>query len=289
MENNTYVVRAEGGKFSQIFRENGFTGLGWFSGDSALTFDLSKSSSRAYVKEKILENHKNLSSVGLGLSTGMCYRFINEVKIGDKILSPTHGNKVMIGTVVSDCYVEIDNLYDGILRRKIEWGEDVDKEILSEEIKRKLYCNLTFFSVDEELIYDITEESDKNVVDTTEIENVYSGYTYFMKSQTIPNVYKIGKADDYNVRERDLLKDNRYGLFSLKTLGWVKVKEPYKLEKLFHTYYQEFRLSRKNGLEVDTELFITENNLYDMWKKFIKTNYLDDDVMKKEILEYNFS
>ena len=288
MENNTYVVRAEGGKFSHIFRENSFVSIGWFDNESAKSFDISKAARRSYVKEKLSENNNTFSAVGLGLATGMNYRFINEVKIGDKVLSPTYNNKVMIGTVISDCYVEIDEVFEGILRRKVEWGEDIDRDMLSEEIKRKFWCNLTFFSVDEEILFDVTDEQDKNVVDTSEVETSYSGYTYFMKSQSIPNVYKIGKADNINNRENDLLKDGRYGVFNLKTIGWVKVKDPYKFEKLFHTFYQDFRLSRKNGLQVDTELFQTEKNLYDMWKKFIKTNYLDDENMKNEIMEYNF-
>lgn len=289
MENNTYVIRAQGGKLSHILRENGFIALNWFKKENIDNFDIEKAKSRTYVKERLSEIYNEYSSVGLGLATGMNFRFINEVSIGDKIISPTYNNKIMIGKVISDCYVEIDDKFTGVIRRKVEWSEDVDKDWLSDEIKRKLHCNLTFFSVDEEIIIEDTEDIGENIIDVYESENTYCGYTYFMKSQTIPDVYKIGKADDVNSRENNLLKDNRYGVFNLKILGWVKVVDPYRFEKLFHTYYQNYRLFRKNGIEVDTELFKTDKDFYDMWKKFIKINYLDNEEMKDEIIEYNFS
>jgi hypothetical protein len=285
MEHNTYVVRAEGGKFSHIFRDNGFVGIGWFDNESAKTFDITKAVTRTYIKEKLMENNTNFSNRGLGQAAGMSYRFINEVKIGDKVLSPTYNNKVMIGTITSDCYVSIDDKYEGILRRDVSWSEDVNKELLSEEIKQKFYCNSTFFAVDEEMPEGSTE-SESFEDEINQGEYVYFGYTYFMKSKSIPNIYKIGKADDVEKREKDLTKDSKYGVFNLTTLGWVKVKNPYKFEKLFHTYFQDYRLSRKNGIEVDTELFLTEKNLYEMWKKFVQKNYLEDENMKSEVIEY---
>lgn len=293
MENNTYVVRAEGGKFSETFKNGKFVAVGWFGRDSKAEFDLSKASSRQYVKEMLLKENNNSSNRTIGLATGMNYRFINEMKIGDKVISPTYNNKIMLGTIVSDCYMEKNDGFEAFLRRKVEWSDDIDKDILSDEIKQKLYCNLTFFSLDEDIDMDLiygVEDDSNNVVDVNEecVNDDCGEYTYIMVSNTIPNVYKIGKAKDVDVRESDLKKDNRYGLFDLKTKGWVKTKNPYKFERLFHLYYERYRLSTKNGLKVDTELFITEKNLFDMWKKFVTVNYLENDEMKSEILECSF-
>ena len=109
-----------------------------------------------------------------------------------------------------------------------------------------------------------------------------------MTSQIIPGIYKIGKADNIENRENGLRKCNRYGVFNLKTTGWVKVSKPYQFEKMLHLYLQQYRMDSKNGLEVDTELFKTDFDLYELWKNFIKLNYLNNPIMKNEILDYKF-
>lgn len=292
---NTYVVRGEGGKFSETFKNGKFVAVGWFGKYSKANFDLSMASSRQYIKEMLQnENYVNASNRSIGLATGMNYRFINEMKVGDKVISPTYNNKVMLGTIIGECYMEKNDGFEAFLRRKVEWGDDIDKELLSDDIKQKLHCNLTFFSLDEEIdmdtLYDVEEEEGTKIFDVQETSNnVECGeYTYFMVSQTIPNIYKIGKAKNVETREFDLSKDNRYGLFNLKTKGWVKTNNPYKLERLFHLYYERYRLSTKNGLKVDTELFQTEHDLYAKWVDFINLNYISNPIMKDEILEYKF-
>lgn len=289
---NTYVVRGEGGKFSETFKRGGFVAVGWFGKDSKSKFDLSKATSRQYVKEMLQKDTPNSSNRSIGLATGMNYRFVNEMKIGDKVISPTYNNKVMLGTISGDCYMEKNDGFDAFLRRKVVWSDNIDKDLLSDDIKQKLYCNLTFFSLDEdidmELIYGV--DDDDKVVDNDEecVDGVFGEYTYFMESSVIPNIYKIGKSKDVLNRECELKKDNRYGLFDLKTKGWVKTTNPYKLERLFHLYYERFRLSSKNGLKVDTELFQTEHDLYQKWVDFVKVNYLENPMMKGEIIDYSF-
>jgi len=291
---NTYVVRGEGGKFSETFKNGKFVAVGWFGKNSKADFDLSMANSRQYIKEMLQrENYTNATNRGVGLATGMNYRFINEMKVGDKVISPTYNNKVMLGTITSECYMEKNDGFEAFLRRKVEWSDDIDKELLSDDIKQKLHCNLTFFSLDEEIDMDTlygVEEEDRNIFDIQDTSNndEYGEYTYFMVSQTIPNIYKIGKAKNVETREYDLSKDNRYGLFDLKTKGWVKTNNPYKLERLFHLYYERYRLSTKNGLKVDTELFQTEHDLYGKWVDFINLNYLNNPIMKDEILDYKF-
>lgn len=293
---NTYVVRGEGGKFSKTFKEGGFVAVGWFGKGSKAEFDLSMATSRSYVKEMLeKENYSNASPRSVGLATGMNYRFINEIKVGDTVLSPTYNNKVMIGTVASECYMEKNDGFEAFLRRKVDWVDDIDKTLLSDDIQRKLYCNLTFFSVDEEIdmdgLYGLDVDEETKVFDKVEedcVNDECGEYTYFMVSQTIPNIYKIGKAKNVESRQHDLMKDNRYGLFNLKTKGWIKIKDPYRFERMFHLYYQRYRLSTKNGLKVDTELFQTDKDLYKMWTDFVVNNYLSDEIMKDEIIEYQF-
>jgi hypothetical protein len=286
---NTYVLRGENGKFIPTFKEGGFASLGWFSSDCG--FDLEKSNSRTYIKEKIYETKPDYSSRGLGLATGMVYRFIHEMKIGDSIITPATDGKVLIGKVLSEAYMgEDENIgICGRIRKKIEWADEIDKNLLSDEVRRKLYCNLTFFSVDEP-VDQIIEDEDivEEINEIINVEDKSSGFSYFMESIMIPGIYKLGKADNVESRESGLRKCNRYGVFNLKTKAWVKVNNPLQFEKMLHLYFQKYRMDSKNGLEVDTELFKTDFDLFELWKNFIVFNYLNNPIMKNEILDYKF-
>jgi hypothetical protein len=118
--------------------------------------------------------------------------------------------------------------------------------------------------------------------------NDRNGIVYFLYSDIFKDVSKIGKTIDLDKRIYDLSKDNRYGVFNLKVKGWIKVRNYGAVEKMFHNYFNKYRLYKDNfGINVDTELFKV-NNFYDMWKTFIKVNYLDNPNMKDEIMECYF-
>jgi hypothetical protein len=116
------------------------------------------------------------------------------------------------------------------------------------------------------------------------------GVVYFLSSDIFPDVSKIGETIDLEKRIYDLSKDNRYGVFNLKVKGWIKVKNHKEVERMFHKFFNKYRLYSKGyfDLKVDTELFKTDHNLYEMWKHFIKVNYLDNQFMKNEIIDYKF-
>jgi hypothetical protein len=77
-------------------------------------------------------------------------------------------------------------------------------------------------------------------------------------------------------------------VFDLVVKGWIKVNNHDNYERMFHRYYSKYRMCVANGLSVNTELF--KNNLmYEDWKRFIQTNYLDNPMMKDEILEFKFN
>jgi hypothetical protein len=116
-----------------------------------------------------------------------------------------------------------------------------------------------------------------------------SGIVYFLQSDIFKDVYKIGKTIDLDKRMYELSRDNRYGVFKLEVKGWIRVKQYGEVEKLFHSYFNKYRLYKDNfGLNVSTELFKTNFELFDVWKNFIKLNYLDNPLMKGEIVDYKF-
>ena len=128
---------------------------------------------------------------------------------------------------------------------------------------------------DEEIDVDCDECGDKG------------GIVYFLNSSIFSDVYKIGKTIDLEKRIYDLSKCNRYGVFNLKVVGWIKVKNYSEVERMFHSYFNKYRLYKNNlDINVDTELFKTNHNFYDMWKNFIMSNYLNNSEMKNEIIDY---
>ena len=115
------------------------------------------------------------------------------------------------------------------------------------------------------------------------------GIVYFLKSDIFNDVYKIGKTIDLDKRIYDLSKDNRYGVFKLEVKGWIRVKKYNEVEELLHRFFNKYRLYKKNyGINVDTELFKTDVDFFDVWKNFIKINYLDNPIMKSDIIDYKF-
>ena len=119
--------------------------------------------------------------------------------------------------------------------------------------------------------------------------NDKNGIVYFLYSDIFKDVSKIGKTIDLEKRIYDLSKDNRYGVFNLKVKGWIMVRNYGAVEKMFHNFFNKYRLYKDNfGINVDTELFKTDNDLYKMWVSFIKVNYIENPLMKGEIIEHHF-
>lgn len=133
--------------------------------------------------------------------------------------------------------------------------------------------------------YDEDDDEDLDCVNC----NHKSGFVYFSRSDIFKDTYKIGRATNLEKRIYDLSKDNRYGVFNLKLKGWIMVKNYKEVEKMFHNYFNGYRLYKGNfGINVNTELFKTNDDLYEMWKRFITVNYINNPIMKDEVIEYNF-
>ena len=114
-----------------------------------------------------------------------------------------------------------------------------------------------------------------------------NGIVYILQSEIFNDTFKIGKTTDLDKRMYDLSRDKRYGVFKLKVKGWIRVKQYDEVERLFHYYFNKYRLYGKNfDLNVDTELFKTNLDLYELWKDFIKINYLDNPNMKSDIIDF---
>ncbi len=128
-----------------ICRDNNFVAIGWdWAGNL-----IEASKDIELLKEKLgyKSKYKTANVVHQIL------RFINEIKKGDIVILPTYpeGDIVYyIGEVVSDAYYD-ENPSDGAYsktRRKVRWLARVNRDDISEKLKRSLYGQMTVFNID---------------------------------------------------------------------------------------------------------------------------------------------
>ena len=97
------------------------------------------------------------------------------------------------------------------------------------------------------------------------------GIVYLLRSKTYPGTYKIGiTIRTMEDRITELRKDNRYGVFNLETVMYVKCNNYQLVEQVLHKFFEDFRLGRDNELSVDTELFKDNDTIEEEFKLFVE-------------------
>lgn len=139
---NIYVVRADFGKYTQNFKENGYVGIGWFNQLVDRSFsrdDIKELHKKMYVKDSIMRMNQN---------AGQVFRFIHDIKVGDIVITPYHDNQLLVGEVTHDIYYEEDNSSRYYLRKKVNWfSETVDRQSLSIPLQNTLRSSLTVYKL----------------------------------------------------------------------------------------------------------------------------------------------
>lgn len=81
-------------------------------------------------------------------NVGQIYRFINDLKIGDIIISPYNTSELLIGKIVGDLYFESDNTSPYPWRKKVDWLKDgVNRHTFTQPLQNTLRATLTCFEV----------------------------------------------------------------------------------------------------------------------------------------------
>ncbi len=144
MNPNVFVVRADFGKYTDSFNTGGYVGIGWF--DHVPTdLDLTN---RDELKQVYRNIYPDQSIMSMNQNVGQINRFLNEMKIGDIIISPFNDNRLLVGTITSDLYYEKDNTSPYPWRRKVKWFPDnIDRHTLSVPLQNTLRSSLTCFRV----------------------------------------------------------------------------------------------------------------------------------------------
>lgn len=144
-----FVLRADYGRYTDTFKNNNYIGIGWFSRD---TIDPHlegwKLEDKEFLKEKYREKYPTDTNMRVNQNVGQIYRFVNEMKIGDYVISPFNTNELLIGEIESEMYVEEDNTSPYSWRKKVKWlRDDVNRHNFSNPLQNTLRSSLTCYEV----------------------------------------------------------------------------------------------------------------------------------------------
>jgi restriction system protein len=141
---NVYVLRAEFGRYTDSFEKEGYIGIGWFD-ENPISWDLSN---KEFLKEKYRNKFPNDPNMRVNQNVGQIFRFVNEIKVGDIVISPYMDNRLLIGKIDSDLYFKIDSTSPYPWRKSVKWiNEKIDRHTLSVPLQNTLRSSLTCFNV----------------------------------------------------------------------------------------------------------------------------------------------
>jgi restriction system protein len=237
-----FVLRADYGRYTDVFRNNNYIGIGWFEQINPIEggWDLSD---KEFLKEKYREKYVGDASMRINQNVGQIYRFINEMQIGDIVISPYNTNDLLIGKITGELYFENDNSSPYPWRKKMEWIKDnVNRHSFSQPIQNTLRATLTCFEVKqkdeifESLGYDIPNSKKENYdikfdsksineliknkfleLDPTEFELLVS---YLLRTLGFEPTQETGKVGDGGIDFEGILDVN--GIASINLQVQVK-------------------------------------------------------------------
>ena len=145
---NVWVVRADGGKYTEACVKGGYMGLGWDLGDLSTVTD--RETLRTMYKAAYPEETSNYV---IGQQVGQHARFLREIKAGDYIITPATDTQWLrygrVGTDPSYFYAEGSDGCPYRHRRRVEWAErTLNRSEFSFPFQYKIRSSLTVYSVE---------------------------------------------------------------------------------------------------------------------------------------------
>lgn len=144
MKDNVYVLRADFGRHTDSFEKEGYIGIGWFKEDPS-SWNLKN---KDFLKEKYRQKYPEDPNMRMNQNVGQINRFVNEMKIGDLVISPYMDNRLLIGKIDSGLFFKVDSTSPYLWRKSVKWFKDkIDRHTLSVPLQNTLRSSLTCFSV----------------------------------------------------------------------------------------------------------------------------------------------
>jgi len=137
-----YFVRAEFGKHTEVFLKNGFVAIGWFD-EPAENYNDWES-----IKARYREYFPSHSSGTTGQNVGQIYRFWNEIKDQDIVVTTFNDGDLLIGIADGKPYFKNDIICPFFDRINVKW---IDKRFKRKELsiptQNTIRSSLTVFNI----------------------------------------------------------------------------------------------------------------------------------------------
>lgn len=236
-----FVLRADYGRYTDTFKTNEYIGIGWFEEIDPLqgNWDLTD---KDFLKDRYREKYPDDANMRVNQNVGQIFRFVNDMSIGDIVISPYNTNDLLIGKISSDLYIQSDNSSPYHWRKKVEWlKDDINRHTFSSPLQNTLRSSLTCYEVKqrdeifENLGFDVPKSKiqkeikfdSKSVyelirqkfleLDATEFELLVS---YLLRTLGFEPTQKIGKVGDGGIDFEGVLDVN--GIASVNLQVQVK-------------------------------------------------------------------
>lgn len=144
MPRNIWVVRAgSGGVLADDFEKRTIVAI-----DFSLRRDVSRLRPQRALLSELEREHPTMKRGRLVNWASQLYKFANDVREGDLVLTPiAETREIMIGTCAGGYEFRPDELLPHL--RSVEWSKRVSRDALSERAKRSAGSSLTLFSLNE--------------------------------------------------------------------------------------------------------------------------------------------
>lgn len=130
---------------------------------------------RTAFKNKYAEVYPNAKKGAVPTSSGMLYRFMHEVQVGDYVVFPSKSDrKINIGIVASD-YMYEPSAPEFVQQRKVKWVKHLPRTAFSQGALYEIGSAMSFFAVKnyaDEFIAALDKDFGKAVAETDEDETV---------------------------------------------------------------------------------------------------------------------
>jgi len=145
MTNKMWMIRGDGGRLYEDFRERQVVGIGWAQLAKYAKPNMTRDQLTQYYLQ--IEPNTNLGTARSGAS--QVWRFINEIQPEDWVITYSPANRTyLIGKILSDFQYHPEWIEEGMaLARTVKWEKEIARDTLSEESKNTLGSTLTVFQL----------------------------------------------------------------------------------------------------------------------------------------------
>lgn len=145
MTNKMWMIRGDGGRLYEDFRERQVVGIGWAQLAKYAKPNMTRDQLIQYYLQ--IEPNTNLGTARSGAS--QVWRFINEIQPEDWVITYSPANRTyLIGKILSDFQYHPEWIEEGMaLARTVKWEKEIGRDTLSEESKNTLGSTLTVFQL----------------------------------------------------------------------------------------------------------------------------------------------